>query len=129
MNIKHATLSIVAIIGAMIMSSAKADDGGWKAESAREQRAYENLVVATTRAQQCDTVADCRREMKNLLEAVYQHETALIDKQAAYTGFVVASDVAKSLVNSGHIDARTASGIEYEYMISASKNGTRIERK
>lgn len=129
MNIKHATLPIVAIIGALVMSSAKADDGGWKAESINEEFAMANLRVAIDKLQNCDTVAECRRTTKQVIDTLYTHEQALIDKQAAYTGFVVASDVARSLESAGRISAREVNHIESIYQQSAARAGVTITRK
>ena len=129
MNIKYATLPVVAIIGALVMSSAKADDGGWKAESMNEEFAMANLRVAIDKLQNCDTVAECRRATKQVIDTLYTHERALIDKQAAYTGFVVASDVAKSLESTGHISAREVNHIESIYQQSAARAGVTITRK
>lgn len=129
MNIKYATLPIVAIIGALVMSLAKADDGGWKAESINEEFAMANLRVAIDKLQNCDTVAECRRATKQVIDTLYTHEQALVDKQAAYTGFVVASDVAKSLESAGHISAREVNHIESIYQQSAARAGVTITRK
>lgn len=131
MNLKNAIiLPLVGTIAATVMiGTAKADDGGWKAESINEEFAMANLRVAIDKLQNCDTVAECRRSTKQVIDTLYTHEQALIDKQAAYTGFVVASDVAKTLESAGHISAREVNHIESVYQQSAARAGVTITRK
>lgn len=131
MNIKNAIiLPLVGSIAATVMiGTAKADDGGWKAESINEEFAMANLRVAIDKLQNCDTVAECRRATKQVIDTLYTHEQALVDKQAAYTGFVVASDVAKTLEAAGHISAREVNHIESVYQQSAARAGVTITRK